>query len=95
MPETPEDKQRIVDALNRKYATTLPVDVLEIAVAAGFTSWRTLAADADLDPTAPPTLLGHPVRMDATLCAPEEVWIEGPQGDAVRVWPEPAKDPDA
>jgi hypothetical protein len=97
MPEPSNvDKQRIVDALNRKYATTLPIDVVEMSVAIGFASWGTLAADADVDPIAPaPTLLGHPVRLDATLCAPDEVWIEGPTGDAVRVWPDPEKEPNA
>jgi len=39
------------------------------------------------------TLFGMPVRLDATLCAPDELWIEGPTGEAVRVWPAPAKDP--
>jgi hypothetical protein len=82
-----------VDALNRKFATALPVDVVEMAVASGFTSWRTLAADANIDPDAPVTLLGHPVRLDSTLCAPDELWIEGPGGRAERVWPEPVKEP--
>lgn len=47
----------------------------------------------DFDQETPLTLLGIPVRLDATLTAPDEIWIEGPTGDAVRVWPEPAKDP--
>ena len=38
----PAEKQRIVSILNRKYGTTLPVEVMEAAVKAGFTSWETL-----------------------------------------------------
>lgn len=97
MPDTPDvDKPRIVDALNQKYATTLPVGVVEVAVTLGFTSWAALAADAEVPPVATVTMLGYPVRFDATLCAPEEVWIEGAKGDAVRVWPEPKEEsPDA
>lgn len=49
----------------------------------------------DIDPTDPLRLYGMPVRLDATLCAPDEVWIEGPTGDAVRVWPNVKDEPDA
>lgn len=35
----------------------------------------------------PLMLLNVPVRLDATLCDPGEVWLEGPDGKAVRVWP--------
>jgi hypothetical protein len=36
-------------------------------------------------------VFGIPVRRDATVCAPDEIWIEGPTGEAVRVWlPSPA-----
>jgi len=48
----------------------------------------------DLDQKEPLTLLGIPVRIDGTLCAPDEVWIEGPTGDAIRVWPAPEKPDD-
>lgn len=40
--------------------------------------------DAEEEPTA---VFGMPVRYDATLCAPGEVWIERSDGTAVRVWP--------
>lgn len=30
-----------------------------------------------------------PVRVDATLCDRDEIWLEGPTGEAVRVWPPP------
>jgi hypothetical protein len=38
-------KRQIVDALNRKYRTSVPVEVVEVAVALGFTDWTALAAD--------------------------------------------------
>lgn len=47
----------------------------------------------DFDQKEPLTLLGIPVRLDATLCEPDEIWIEGPRGDAVRIWPAPEEDP--
>lgn len=49
------------------------------------------------EPTAvePQTLFGVPVRIDATLCENGELWIEGPTGEAVRVWPDAEKEPDA
>lgn len=54
-------------------------------------------ADPKPDPT-PVTVFGIPVRLDGTVCAPGEVWLEAPNGEAVRVWPPPAEeatDPDA
>jgi hypothetical protein len=47
----------------------------------------------DFPEKVPVSVFGIPVRVDATLCAPGEIWIEGPSGDAVRVLPEPEKDP--
>jgi hypothetical protein len=48
MPEPPTfDKPRIVAMLNRKYGTTLSVELFEIAVTHRFTSWEVLAAEAD------------------------------------------------
>lgn len=34
-----------------------------------------------------------PVRLDATLCAPGEVWLESPAGDAVRIWADDPEEP--
>lgn len=36
---------------------------------------------------APLTLMDIPIRLDSTLAAPDEVWLEGLRGDAVRVCP--------
>lgn len=33
------------------------------------------------------TILGIPVRVDATLCEPDEVWVEAPGGTAIRILP--------
>ena len=50
--------------------------------------WTDPRTGVTYPPPAPPLkVVGIPVRLDATLCAPDEVWIEGPTGDAVRVWP--------
>ena len=42
-----DEKARIVHVINRRYSTTVPVDVVDMAVAFGFTTWRQLAAEAD------------------------------------------------
>lgn len=42
-----DGKARIVDVLNRRYRTTLPVEMVESAVAAGFTSWALLQDEAN------------------------------------------------
>jgi hypothetical protein len=81
------NKQQIVDALNRKYACTLPIEVVEMAVSAGFTSWQTLAAEAEIDLSRPVTVLGLPVRLDATLCDENEIFFESKDGTAVKVFP--------
>lgn len=45
------------------------------------------------DPDDPPDvetpieICGIPVRVDATLAAPGEIWLERHDGDAVRIWP--------
>jgi hypothetical protein len=39
-------KQQIVDILNQRYATSLSLEMVEIAVAYGFTSWQALLIDA-------------------------------------------------
>jgi hypothetical protein len=50
MPETPDfdkcDKQQIVSVLNKLYNTTLSVELIELAIARGFTSWNALSLDA-------------------------------------------------
>ncbi len=33
-----------------------------------------------------------PIRTDATLCDKDEIWMENPDGTAVKVWP-PDEDP--
>jgi hypothetical protein len=43
----------------------------------------------------PLTLAGLPVVLDSSLCDPGEVWLTGPDGDAVRVWPPSEEKPDA
>lgn len=45
------------------------------------------------DDDKPLTLLGIPVRLDSTLCDPDEIWLEGPTGEVVRVTP-PVNDDD-
>lgn len=40
------------------------------------------------DHAKPLTIMGIPVRIDETLCEPDEVWLENANGDAVRVLPE-------
>lgn len=40
------------------------------------------------------TILGIPVRSDATLCDPNEVWFGQPDGTVTRIWP-PRGDHDA
>lgn len=47
MPEPPTfDKRWIVETLNRAYGATLTVELWEIAVRYGFTSWEALQFDA-------------------------------------------------
>lgn len=47
MPDTPDfDKQQIVEVLNKQYGTTLCVELIEIAVTHGFTTWEALRRDA-------------------------------------------------
>ncbi len=50
MPESPDfdrfEKDQIVLVLNAQYHTTLSVEIVEIAVAHGFTSWTALQWDA-------------------------------------------------
>lgn len=41
------DKQQIVAVLNEQNRTTLTVDLIEIAVARGFTSWPALRREAE------------------------------------------------
>jgi hypothetical protein len=36
----------------------------------------------------PVTFMGIPVCFDSTVCAPGEMWLQGPDGTAVRVWPD-------
>ena len=43
---TRDDKRRIVAALNRKYGTSVPLELVEIAVASELTTWARLAAEA-------------------------------------------------
>lgn len=40
-----DEKRRIVSALNVRYRTTLDVDIVEVAVMYGFTSWPALLED--------------------------------------------------
>lgn len=42
---TDEDKRQIVAALNRRYGTTVDLEVLERCVSLGFTTWLDLARD--------------------------------------------------
>jgi hypothetical protein len=50
MAETPGfddfEKQQIVTVLNEQYQTTLSVELVEIAVTCGFTTWEALQWDA-------------------------------------------------
>ena len=43
----------------------------------------------------PPTVFGVPIRVDATLADPGEIWLEQPDGEAVRVWPPSAPPEDS
>lgn len=50
------------------------------------------------DPDDPPDdttldICGIPIRLDATLAAPGELWLERHDGEAVRVWPPTPEDP--
>lgn len=35
----------------------------------------------------PITFCDLPVRLDTTLCAPDEIWLESNTGEVLRVWP--------
>ena len=39
------EKQRIVTVLNRRHGTLVPLNVVEVAVALGMTTWDQLAAE--------------------------------------------------
>lgn len=40
------EKSRIVEILNRRYGTTLTVEIIEIAVSHGFSTWEALWREA-------------------------------------------------
>jgi hypothetical protein len=40
-----DDKRRIVAAINRRYGTSVPVEVVEMAVASELTTWERLAEE--------------------------------------------------
>ncbi len=51
MPDAPDyldafEKQQIVSVLNDQYGTTLDVELVEVAVRFGFTTWEALQWDA-------------------------------------------------
>lgn len=42
---TAEEKQRIVSALNHRFGTSVPLELVEIAVASELTTWEKLEAE--------------------------------------------------
>jgi len=43
--------------------------------------------DDPRDVETPIEICGIRIRLDATLAAPGELWLERPDGDAIRIWP--------
>jgi hypothetical protein len=54
MADTPRltraEQLLIVEKLNQRYGTTLPIEVIEVAIVCGFTTWEALRREVEDDP---------------------------------------------
>jgi hypothetical protein len=90
MPEIPDFEKVIIPA---KPGHRIVIDASGASFYENVATGEQIPTGVHLTAGVGMTLRPFPVRTDATLCAPGELWVEGPDGRAERVFPEPTKEP--
>jgi hypothetical protein len=72
------DKEAIMATLNRRFGTTVTVDMIELAVTGRFTSWEALAQDAERDTMTVERLVKRTVYVAQCPCGTKQVVEKDP-----------------